>query len=367
MINLELGHDMTEGDFEEYLKTRATFVNSKIEEYLTKKSSDQYVEKLLGKAVYKYDNDAITKGILEPSWYLFSLGGKRWRPVLMLLMIEALGVDANNYVEFSIIPEVIHNATLIHDDIEDGSETRRGSPAVHVKFGLDVANNLGDFLYYFPVVALINSKKLNTKTKDKMLEIYAQEMLRVTTGQAVDIAWHRFLVNPFRIDEEEYLEMCYDKTGVLARMACRMAGTLCQVDDDTVEKLGIFGATVGVAFQIQDDVLNIYESGVSKSKGGVGDDISEGKITLMVIHVLKVAEERDKQRLTEILKMHTKDKPLIDEAINLIKKYKGREYVSDIQKKIIMDAWNRIEQKLKESEAKKHLKELVDFLISRSV
>ncbi len=358
---------MTQGDFEEYLKERATFINTKIEEYLTKKSSDQYVEKLLGKAVYKYDNEAITKGILEPSLYLFTLGGKRWRPVLMLLMIEALGGDVKNYVEFSIIPEVIHNATLIHDDIEDGSETRRGAPAVHMKYGLDVANNLGDFLYYFPIVALINSKKLDMKTKDKMLEIYAQEMLRVTTGQAVDIAWHRFLVDPFRITEDEYLEMCYDKTGVLARMACKLAGALCHVDDAMLEKLGIFGATVGVAFQIQDDVLNIYESGVSKSKGGVGDDISEGKITLMVIHVLKVANEKDRNRLTAILKMHTKDKKLIIEAIGIIKRYGAREYVSKTQKKIVTDAWNNIERKLNESDAKTHLKELVDFLINRSV
>lgn len=358
---------MPEGNFEDYLKERAAFINAKIEEYLTKKSSDQYVEKLLGKAVYKYDNEAITKGILEPSWYLFTLGGKRWRPILMLLMIEALGGDANNYTEFSIIPEVIHNATLIHDDIEDGSEMRRGAPAVHMKFGLDVANNLGDFLYYFPIVALANSTKLDAKTKDRMLVIYAQEMLRVTTGQAVDIAWHRFLVDPFRINEDEYLEMCYDKTGVLARMGCRMAGALCQVDDATMEKLGIFGATVGVAFQIQDDVLNIYESGVSKSKGGVGDDISEGKITLMVIHVLTVADPQDKDRLTQILRMHTKDKKLIEEAIGIIKKYKAKEYVAETQKKIVTDAWGNIEKKLKESEAKRRLKELVDFLISRSI
>ncbi len=358
---------MEKGNFEDYLKTKASYVNSRIKEYLTTKSSDKYIERLLGRAAYKYDNDAITKSILEPSWYLFNLGGKRWRPVLMLLMIEALGGNPEHFVEFSIIPEIIHNATLIHDDIEDDSPTRRGAPAVHVKFGLDVSLNLGDFLYYFPLVALLDSKKLDMETKSRMLEIYAREMLRVTTGQATDIAWHRFLVNPFKITEAEYLEMCYNKTGVLAQMACKLAGALCNVDENTLVKLGRFGATVGVAFQIQDDVLNIYESKVSKSKGGVGDDISEGKITLLVIYTLRKADAKDKKRLTQILKMHTKNRRLIFEAIDIIKKYDAREYVTALEKKIVNEAWNGIEDKLKESEAKKHLRELVDFLIARSV
>lgn len=357
---------MAKDDFEEYLKKRADFINMKIREYLEVKSSDQYMGALLGRALYKYNNEAITESVLKPAWYLLSLGGKRWRPVLMLLIIEALGKNPDEYIEFSIIPEVIHNATLVHDDIEDSSETRRGAPAVHVKYGIDVALNLGDFLFFFPVVALLDSKKLSVEVKDKMLSIYAREMLRVTTGQATDIAWHRFSVDSLKITKDNYLEMVYDKTGVLARMACQMAGALCGADDKTIENLGLFGATIGVAFQLQDDVLNLYKSGVSGSKGGVGEDITEGKITMLVIHTLQHANEKDKHRLLEILKMHTRDKGLINEAIAIITKYKAREYSEKLQEKIIREAWNRIDKKLQKSEAKDRLMQLADFMIKRN-
>lgn len=160
---------MPKDDFESYLKVRAEFINTKIKEYLQVRSSDKYIETLLGKALYKYNNEAITESVLKPAWYLLELGGKRWRPVLMLLIIEALGKNPDDYVEFSVIPEVVHNATLVHDDIEDSSETRRGSPSVHMKYGIDVALNLGDFLFYFPVVALLDSKKLSMETKNRML------------------------------------------------------------------------------------------------------------------------------------------------------------------------------------------------------
>lgn len=358
---------MANNGFDEYLKQRAALIDAKIGEYLKKESSDRYVEKLLGRAGYKYHLEALNKSILEPSWYLLNLGGKRWRPVLMLLIIEALGKDPDYFLEFAMVPEIIHNATLVHDDIEDGSETRRGAPSVYIKYGLDVATNLGDFLFYFPVVALLDSKKLSMETKNKFLSIYAREMLRVTTGQATDIAWHNFSVDPLTVTEENYLQMVYDKTGVLARMAGKLAGVLCEADDETVDALGQFGATIGVAFQLQDDVLNIYASGVAASKGGVGEDITEGKITLLVIRAMQKATQKDKERLLEILRMHTKDKELIKEAISIIDRYDSKTYVVGMQKKIVTDSWNRIDKILPESDAKKRIKELADFLIKRSV
>ena len=269
-----------------YIKERALEVDKQIYRYLTDKTSTRYLENLLGRSGYKYDPKALEGAVIGPAKYLLKLGGKRWRPVLMLTVIDALGKDSGNYTEFAIIPEVIHNATLIHDDIEDGSPTRRGSPAVHMKYGVDIALNLGDFMFYFPIVALLDSKKLNSATKTKMLEIYQKEMLKVTIGQATDIAWHNFLVDPFSISESEYMQMTYSKTGVLSCMAAKLGAVLGGADDKTIEALGNFGAAIGIAFQIQDDLLNVTKSGVSKSKGGVGEDITEGKITLLTIYTL---------------------------------------------------------------------------------
>ncbi|MDE1873852.1 MAG: polyprenyl synthetase family protein [Candidatus Micrarchaeota archaeon] len=357
---------MKDGDFEAYLNSRASEVNKTLSEYLATESSDRYIGKLLGRSGYKYHHEALSKAIMEPAWYLLNLGGKRWRPVLMSLMIEALGKDPKTYSEFCLVPEVIHNATLVHDDIEDASDFRRGAPAVHIKYGLDVANNLGDFMYFFPIVALLDSKKMSMKTKNKFLSVYAREMLRVTTGQATDIAWHRFLVDPKKITEQHYLRMVYDKTGVLARMACKLAGVLAEADDATIEAMGNFGATVGVAFQIQDDVLNITRSDVSKTKGGVGEDITEGKISLAVIYALRHSPQKDRNRLLQILKMHTKDQRLRNEAVAIIDTSGAKAYCKRVEEEIVKDAWRQVDRRLKPSKAKDKLKEMADFLISRS-
>jgi geranylgeranyl diphosphate synthase, type I len=351
----------------EYIKQRGSDVDKKIKEYLTNKDSARYIGSLLGKSGYDYDPKAIYKAILEPATYLLELGGKRWRPVLMLTVIDALGKDSNEYVEFSIIPEVIHNGTLIHDDIEDNSDYRRGALAVHKKFGVDVGVNLGDFMYFFPMVALLDSDKLTKDTKIRMLDVYQREMLRVCVGQATDIAWHGSLVDSLDVSESQYLQMAYSKTGVLASMAAKLGGVLGGADDKTVDALGNFGASIGVAFQLQDDLLNVTESAVATSKGGSGEDISEGKISLLVVYTLAKADEKDKQRLKEILAMHTTDKQLIKEAITIINKYGAPEYTKNLEEKLIKDAWKGVDGVLEDSEAKKMLKSLAEFLINRSI
>lgn len=351
----------------EYIKTRGSDVDRRIKEYLTDRTSIRNLENLLGKSGYEYDSAALQKSIIDPANYLLNLGGKRWRPILMLTIIDALGKNSDEYIEFSIIPEIIHNATLIHDDIEDSSEMRRGSPAVHMKYGIDVGLNLGDFMFFFPVVALLDSKKLTKDTKMRMLDVYQREMLKVTIGQATDIAWHRFLVDPFKISETKYMQMAYSKTGVLASMAAKLGGVLGNADEKTIEALGRFGSTIGVAFQLQDDLLNITESGVSETKGGVGEDITEGKITLATIYTLSKADEKDKKRLIEILKMHTREKKLIKEAIAIIGRYGAADYIKELEFKLIKEAWTGLEKLLPKSIAKERLKALTEFLVNRSI
>ena len=284
----------------------------------------------------------------------------------MLLFIEALGKNSKDYLRFCIIPEVIHNATLVHDDIEDKSETRRGAPAVHIKYGIDVATNLGDFMQFFPMRIFSSDPKLSLEIKNKLFGCYIENLTRVTVGQGVDIAWHAGLINLENITEQNYLQMSTDKTGVLARLSCEFAGIFAEIDEKTIKTIGDFGAGIGVAFQIQDDILNIDESKVSESKGGVGDDITEGKISLMVIHTLKKASEGDKKSLLSILAEHTTDKEKISKAISILNKYDSIKYSKKIAQKIINEAWEKVEPVLKESKAKEQLKEFAEFMINRS-
>lgn len=348
------------------LSEKSKEINDATLTYLKKQATKEYLSKILGKTKYDYDEKAFEKGVLDPLWYLLDLGGKRWRPILMLLFIEALGKNPNDYIEFSTIVEIIHNATLVHDDIEDNSLTRRGSPAVHIKYGLDIATNLGDFMMFFPTHMLFSSKKLSENIKSKATTSYLSNMVRVTIGQATDISWHAGLIPPEDITEEKYLEMSNNKTGVLSRFAGELSGILCEADDKTIKAFGDFGASLGVAFQIQDDILNIDVSKVSESKGGVGDDISEGKITLIIIRTLHQASKSDKEHLLKILSEHTKDKEKIKDAITIINKYDSINYCKKIANQIILDALKNIDPLLKESEAKNLIKEFANFMITRN-
>ena len=353
--------------FEEYLHSMKRMFDTQLERRVPRVATEAFIRGLTGGTPYAHDTKAITRAILEPTWYLLGLGGKRWRPALMLLIIEALGRDPMRYVEFSLLPEIVHNATLAADDLEDRSLTRRGAPSLHVKYGIDIAVNLSPYLYFFPIVALMRSRKLNERSRRRLLYTYMEEMLRVHAGQATDIAWHNSLVSIGSISEGKYLQMAYDKTGVLSRMACKMGAILCDAPDKDVDALGDLGASIGVAFQIQDDILNITPSKLSESKGGVGDDVTEGKVTLLVIYTLRRASKRDRQRLLSILKMHTRNKALIREAISIIDKYGAKEYAKRRMAELANNAWERANRLLKDSPAKRRIGELVEFLINRAV
>lgn len=351
----------------DYLKVKAERVNVEIKKYLTDRASQRYLESLLGRSGYEYDKEAINRAVLEPSKYLLELGGKRWRSTLMLTVIDALGKNSDDYIEFSIIPEVVHNGTLIHDDIEDGSAMRRGSEAVHRKYGLDVALNLGDFMFYFPIIALLDSKKVDREVKMNMLEVYQREMLKLSIGQATDIAWHRGLVKLKDVSEMQYMQTAYSKTGVLSSMAAKMGAVLCGAEKKVVEAMGMFGASIGVAFQLQDDILNLNENGLSELKGGVGEDVTEGKVTLLMIKTVELADQNDREKLIAILDSHTKDGERIKEAIAIVKRYKAEDYIKELEWKILRDAWAKVDRQIPDSPSKKKLKEMAEFLINRNI
>ncbi len=345
----------------------AKTVNEEIKKYLTDTTSKRYLGALLGRSRYAYDTMAISKAVVEPAVYLLGRGGKRWRAVFLLTVIEALGKDPKDYLEFSIIPEVIHNGTIIHDDIEDGSEMRRGADAVHVKYGIDIALNLGDFMFFLPMIALLDSEKLDRNTKIKMLETYQRDMLKLSIGQATDIAWHKAMVSPKDVTEAQYLQMAYSKTGVLSSMAAKMGAILSGADEQTTDAIGYFGSTIGVAFQLQDDLLNMTEGGLADMKGGIGDDITEGKVTLLAIKAIERANNEDKSRLVEILGMHTKNPDDIAEAIGIIKKYKADEYTKDLELSLLKEAWSKVDGLIVDSPAKARLRSMAEFMIHRSI
>ena len=331
-------------DIEKFLEEKATLIDKIIEKYIPRKFSKNAALFRINPPKYAYNLEALNKAIAKPIWEFLDRGGKRWRPSLFLLICEALGKNPKDFADFAIISEVIHNGTLMVDDIEDASEYRRGKPCTYKIYGLDIAINAGNAMYYLPLLPLIEKgDKISPEKLSKIYEVYVQEMINISLGQATDIAWHRGLANADEIDEKDYLQMCAYKTGTLARMAAKIAAVLADANKELVEKLGRFAESIGIAFQMQDDILDLTGKDFAEKKGGRGQDITEGKRSLIVIHTLKTANPKDKRRLVEILNMHTSDQALRDEAIAIIKKYGSIDYAKNFARKIVKESWRDAE------------------------
>jgi geranylgeranyl diphosphate synthase, type I len=355
-------------EIEKLLAEKAPLIDKTIEKYLPRKYTKNAILFQVDPPKYCCNVETLNRAIADPVWDMLDRGGKRWRPTLFLLICEALGKSEDFCLDFAIIPEVVHNGTLVIDDIEDSSEVRRGKPCTYKIFGIDIAVNAGNAMYYLPLVPLMEQKSaLSAEKLRDIYEIYVQEMINLSVGQAMDIAWHRGLANADAIIEEDYLQMCAYKTGTLARMAAKIAAVLSGADGGLVKKLGTFAESIGVAFQMQDDILDLTGTEFAKKKGGLGQDITEGKRTLMVIRALKTASVKDRRRLIEILNMHTSDQKLREEAIAIMQKNKAFDYVKKKADSMVEESWRAVDKLLKASEGKEKLKAFAEFLIKRSI
>lgn len=352
----------------ELLEDMKKEIDAEIEKWLPRKGDKKAILRLTNEAKYSIPIQEYEEGFSKPLYELLDRGGKRWRPVLLALVAQSYGVPKEVYSSLYPVIEVIHNSSLISDDIEDKSTTRRGKPAIHIIFGVDIALNASELAYYAPVQAcIVNNKKIKKRFKLSLLQIYTEEMTKLAMGQAMDIVWHNGLGRSNSITENDYFQMCAWKTGTLARMAAKMGAALGKADKEAINAIGEYAEKIGIAFQIQDDILNITAEEFGEKKGGIGEDITEGKRSLMVIHTLQVAKPEDKKRLLEILDMHTTDQNLIKEAIEIMKKYGSIDYAKETAKKLLNEGWESANKYLPEGEAKQKLKELTDFLVARKI
>jgi len=355
----------TEMDIKEFLKEKVPFVEKEIEKYIPRKAEKKWIENALGKTVFELDLEAYDAGANAPIWDLLDRGGKRFRPVMTCIVAEAVGGKWEEGLKLAPMVEIIHNGTLMQDDVEDDSVARRGKPCTHKIFGIDTAVNTGTIMFYWPMVKVLNDEfKLGDKKRLQIYDLYVKEMLRVCSGQVWDIAWHH---GGFTPNEAEYLNMCLSKTGVLTRFACQLGAISGDATKEQYEALGDFGQIVGVGFQIQDDILELTETSFKEKKGSIGGDIHEGKRTLIVIRTLEKANEKDKKRLIEILDSHTTEEKVIQEALDIINKYDGIPYAKKRAEELVLGAWKKADKVLKESNAKIMLKKFAEYLIDRKI
>ena len=352
-------------DVKEFFKKNSPEVEREMKNYIPRKPTKEWIESALGKTVFELDLEAYNEGVNKPIWDLLDRGGKRFRPLLVCVVSEALGGKWEDGMKLAPIVELIHNGTLMHDDVEDDSQARRGKPCIHKVYGIDTAVNTGTIMYFWPMVKILNDEfKLGKEKKMQIYDLYIRELLRVCSGQALDIAWHH---GGFIPSEAEYLNMCLSKTGVLTRFACQLGAIAGGASKEQFDALGEFGQIVGVGFQIQDDILELTEDKFKEGKGSIGGDIHEGKRTLIVIRTLQKANPEDKARLIEILDSHTLEPKLIQEAIDIIKKYDGIEYSKKRAEELVMGAWKKLDKVLPQTHAKTLLRRVAEFLVERKI
>jgi len=338
-----------------------------MQKFLPRKFDQSLIKHFFGDVKYAYDPESSTSALLEPIWDLLDRGGKQWRPMLLCLINEVLKGNEELVLPMAVLCELTHNGTLIVDDVEDDSKLRRGKACVHLLYGVDLAINAGNALYFFPLLIFKDyheKKKVTDNILIRCYQLYNQELLNLHLGQGLDIYWHQGKKNP---NVDEYLQMCAYKTGVLARLSARLGGLLAGANDTFIDRIGIFAEAIGVAFQIQDDLLNIAGEEFAKKIDIMGEDIHEGKRSLMVIHSLENSPKEQADRLIAILNSKTNDPVVIKEAIDIMKASKSLEYAKQKAKDIVSQAWKDIDPLLPESEAKEKIHIFANYLIDRNI
>lgn len=287
-------------------------------------------------------------------------GGKRIRPVLSLLSCGAVGGDYGQAVEPAAIIEMFHNFTLIHDDIEDDSQFRRGEPALHVTYGVPVALNSGDALYTLLWRGLLGLKFRPARLV-ALQKLYADAFKQVVDGQGTELAWIRS--GRFDVTEKEYLDMIGGKTAALMGLSCEVGAFLGGGGKREQLALRDYGRNIGTAFQIQDDVLNVTGD-FEKYQKEIGGDISEGKRTLMVLHCMARADGHERKRLMGVLASHSRKKEDLADAIGLLQKHGSVEYARTAAGAMVLKARKSI-SRLPDTGDKAALLALADYVIKR--
>ncbi|MBI4777086.1 MAG: polyprenyl synthetase family protein [Deltaproteobacteria bacterium] len=242
-------------------------------------------------------------------------GGKRIRPMLFVLCARLADYGGTSEYYFSTVFEYLHAATLLHDDVIDRAEVRRGTETANVLWGNSAAVLVGDFLY---------SKSFNMAVEMgnlRVLEVLSNTTNRMAEGMVLELI-HSF---DFNMRMEDYLEVIISKTAVLMSAACRIGGMLGNITEEQEKLLGDFGMDLGIAFQLVDDALDYS---VSQKEFGkpVGKDVEEGKITLPLLRTLEICTPEERRKLIEWCDKDTFKPEHFSSIQTLVRSYNGVEY-----------------------------------------
>jgi len=232
--------------------------------------------------------------LYEPINYILRGGGKRIRPFLVLVSAKAVGSDFKKVYNAALAVEILHNFTLVHDDIMDNSATRRGRPTLHIRNNVDTAILAGDIMAALAYESILKDCCADAK---KVLSIFTNAIIEICEGQGYDKEFETQKV----VSIKKYKTMIYKKTAALLEMCCLIGASLGKGTTKEIKALGNYGKYLGMAFQIQDDLLDITADEKELGKP-VGGDLAEGKKTYLFLKALEKASGKEKNMLLKVIK-----------------------------------------------------------------
>ena len=301
------------------------------------------------------------KQLYDAASHLIIHGGKRLRPYLVLKSCQMLGGKQSDAISAASAVEMIHNFTLVHDDIMDNDEMRHGVTTTHKKFDIPLAILAGDVLYSKAYNTISSKSKLSSNYTTQLVSKLSKACIEICEGQVNDI---KFAENKRIPTEKEYIKMIEKKTAVLFEVSCAMGAICAKRKQRDVKNLSAFGKNLGIAFQITDDLIGII--GDSKiTKKPVGNDIREGKKSLPIILAIKKARGQNRTKIMRVFGNSGASKQQINLAVNVIRSLGVEKEVRDVALKYAQRAEKSISSYT--GSAKNEMTGLLNFVTKRSL
>lgn len=247
--------------------------------------------------------------------YVIKNGGKRLRPILCLFSSRLAGAGGHEVVDCAAAMEFFHTATLMHDDVIDNAELRRGKASANARWGNHVSVLVGDFFYCQASTLLVGTGNM------KIIQLITQAMRATTEGEILEISKS----NDFSTVEGDYLKIVSEKTAVLMASSCQIGGLLGNVSEEYTSALAEYGRNVGIAFQLADDVLDYISEGAKFGKAK-GTDLREGKLTLPLIVALRHCGSEEQRVIKDALIAEKLEGGRLREIVSIINKFGGIDY-----------------------------------------
>ncbi len=298
------------------------------------------------------DSVSNVSAITEISEYLREAGGKRIRPSLLLLAARSLDYHGRGATRLGAVVEMVHTATLVHDDIIDEADTRRGRPSANTTWGNSKCVLAGDWLYMQAFRIALEERNL------RVLDLLIGLTQQMVEGELLQIEKQGRMVN-----ESEYYDLIYRKTACLFNVSMRLGATLAGASEEVEEQLGEFGRSLGIAFQIVDDVLDLTASEEVLGKP-VASDLREGKATLAIVHAYERATPAERMAIDYVLEDESLRRTSHEEILRILNRYGSVEFAMNTAYEYAAIARNALVG-LPETDAKRALLWMPDFVVAR--